>query len=220
MKLLKTIAAIGAFAALSATPAWADWSSGVVCGGGLFSTCASVEVTGATTNTVTITVMNEGGAQAGSYDAIFSAVGIYNLPAGVTNVAISSDGGSNMVAGPGNELNPMSHSFAAEAVPPPSDNGLDVGESVTFTITFDHNVTAEELADLGVSIHGISGPNNCSTKLYIEDQGTVTGGPDAPDPACSETVIPEPITMTLLATGLAGMGGVGFLRRKRDEETG
>jgi len=29
------------------------------------------------------------------------------------------------------------------------------------------------------------------------------------------TVTPEPVTMTLLATGLAGMGGVGFIRRKK-----
>ena len=46
------------------------------------------------------------------------------------------------------------------------------------------------------------------------------GAEPSAEQGCTETVIPEPITMTLLATGLAGMGGVGFLRRKKDEEIG
>jgi hypothetical protein len=28
--------------------------------------------------------------------------------------------------------------------------------------------------------------------------------------------VPEPVTMTLLATGLAGMGGAGLIRRKKN----
>ena len=29
------------------------------------------------------------------------------------------------------------------------------------------------------------------------------------------TTVPEPVTMTLLATGLAGMGGAGALKRRK-----
>jgi hypothetical protein len=43
--------------------------------------------------------------------------------------------------------------------------------------------------------------------------GTTPGG----RPATCVTVTPEPVTMTLLATGLAGMGGAGFLRRRKNK---
>jgi len=36
-------------------------------------------------------------------------------------------------------------------------------------------------------------------------------------PATCVTVTPEPVTMTLLATGLAGMGGAGFIRRRKNK---
>lgn len=222
MKLLKTLAAAGVIAASTASPAWADWGdlTTPICGGGLFATCAAVEVSGGGTNTVTITVVNLGGAVPGNSDAIFEAVGVYNLPAGGTVVITTNNAGADMVAGPGNSLNPLGHEIAAEAVAPPTTNGLLVGESVTFTITFAGNITNEQLADLGISLHAISGPNGCSTKLAIEDEGGTTFGPpgEERDPACAETVIPEPITMTLLATGLAGMGGVGFIRRRKKED--
>lgn len=48
-----------------------------------------------------------------------------------------------------------------------------------------------------------------------------TGAPSRSTPSCGTSTVPEPITMTLLATGLAGMGGAGLLRRrKKDEELG
>lgn len=224
MKLLKTLAAAGVLAAATASPAWADWSSGTVCGGGLFGTCASVDVTTVSATSFTVTVTNLGGADPGNFDATFFSVGLYNLPAGAT-VTVVANPDNNMeapTAGDCSSLSPLDCEVASDAAPPPTANGVEVGETITFTVTFAAPFDPADLADIGVSIHAGDGPNGCSTKLSIEDEGNSVFGPsgEARDPACSETVIPEPITMTLLATGLAGMGGAGFLRRKKDEEIG
>ena len=128
MKLLKTLAAAGVIAATSASPAWADWGdlTTPICGGGLFGTCAAVEVSGGGTNVITITVVNLGGAVPGNSDAIFEAVGVYNLPPGGTVVITTDNSGADMIAGPGNSLNPLggetmgAHCFSCRSISAPA----------------------------------------------------------------------------------------------------
>lgn len=62
--------------------------------------------------------------------------------------------------------------------------------------------------------------NNRDCSLWVSSDGSQTtptngnGGPAN----CGNTVVPEPITMVLLGTGLASMGGVGVIRRRKKDQ--
>ena len=66
-----------------------------------------------------------------------------------------------------------------------------------------------------VTVFGWHSQSVAGTKcsLWADSKGNSTGS-DLTLGDCTG-VVPEPVTMTLLATGLAGMGGVGFIRRRR-----
>lgn len=81
---------------------------------------------------------------------------------------------------------------------------------VTFNFTLGNNATWDP-STAEISIRGYDGLTGATTECWT---ATIAGHA----PNCS-TVAPEPITMTLLATGLAGMGGVGLIRRRRNQQS-
>ena len=188
---------IGLSLALAAWPAVAH-ADGLqrfhVCGGNNFTTCASVSIS-VVGQTVTMEVVNLSGGPGSNANAIIAGIGFLNLPPGV-NVDESSLGSSSGTWYLGND----------QMVVVPSDavlqgDGVAVGSPTTFTFTITGHWDPSDAAIALRSVDAVTGQvSECRS-----DGGA----------AQCVTVTPEPLSMGLLATGLAGMGGAGLIRRRR-----
>lgn len=216
---VRTLGAVTALAAAMATNAWAfpTYNNTEVCGGNNYYTCVTLTSSyDVGTNTLTLEVANTS-----TQGDFFTAIGIGNLPAGVTITSFTEDHSAdwaltteiNDLSNPGGG-NPGDIVFAGveSEASPPNSIGND-GNTYTFTFTFSGAV---DPATLALAFRSQAGPEACagSAKLYIDTDGSVNSGYSE---LCGPptTVVPEPITMTLMATGLAGMGGVGAIRRRK-----
>ena len=208
----RTASLSAALVLLSATAARADFNTGPLgqCGGSNFSTCAAVSLTwDAATQRATLTITNLGDA-----DAVFASIGLTNLPENY----VWDVGGSTLngwTPAPPNNLggDGILDEVAQLNAPNPSPKkGILVGESLTFVFDFS-GLTAEQIAQVGAGIHAISGPN-CSTKINFDASGNITNSPSSYT-SCGTSTVPEPATIGLVTTGLLGLGGAGFLRRRK-----
>jgi hypothetical protein len=219
-----------------------------VCGGDTFTTCAAVRITVVGNNvTVDVwNISGNTAASYGTQSnagSIFNGIGFYNVPAGIDVV-----NGSMSVTGPTNNgqlpnqgqwhtKNNGSVVFGVDfklgtadlqnvgiksgcATPsqtPKTGPSIFVNPCSNLAgngwTRFSFQITGGswDPAKSDISLRGVDGVTGKATECYT---GRSPGGRAA---TCT-TVTPEPVTMTLLATGLAGMGGAGFFRRRKKNQ--
>jgi hypothetical protein len=83
--------------------------------------------------------------------------------------------------------------------------------------------TPFDLAGAQLRFHSQQLPNGSSAKCDTGLGGSISygpcqGPPPPPPPPPPPEITPEPVTIALLGTGLFGVGGAGFLRRRRKDQ--
>lgn len=213
------LAGATAMALLVPGRAEAQFLSGTYYGGSNFQTGFEIALYNDGGGLLRLEITNVGN-MSGDFAGFFKGIGLANVPVGVTAV-------SGGVPTPDSYSFESSNSVSGDGIPdaiwawyanaPPTENGLNLGESGTFYFLLS-SWDDDWMNDIGVAVHSI-GAYGCSTKFAVWDGGTATNdaGPDY-DPSCIP--VPEPGTNALLAIGLFGMAFVAVRRKSLSELLG
>ena len=211
---------------LAAAPATAQTLfTGSGCSGNTFLFCASWTGTYVDATHFSLFITNaSGGAPASNLFSAFTQIGIGNVtvadPASMGAITgWQYDANINGFNGFGFLTNQFG-SITTNGI----NNALTAGNSQTFTFTFGSSIGTFAAAQTAfgsaqIAIHDQGPPDPlCGSSKGVLPGGTP--GSNTSDVTCDGSgtpteVVPEPATMTLLATGLAGVVGAGTRRRKK-----
>lgn len=198
------------------------------CGGSTFATCASVTITKTLLSNgnvrIRIEVLNQAGL-AGTYERMtFTRMGLWGLPEYAHYVP-----GSLVVGGDAVEtdwrlaaLTPEDDTLPKEVRMRPDMRGVRLRQGVALglrqrqpaSFEFDlSGIAIDEINTRNWEIHAEAVEGGCTTDM-VAHEGTLNTARNQ-SALCSAVLTPEPNTILLFATGLAGLTGLQLLRRRK-----